>query len=194
MSKLSQEEIRNLVSFTSSDGTIYLYSKITLDGNTLIYNNEKYNVSEEILKVIQEGLLNYEYYKLSMARSDAEELLTEKATAIIEEQYAERFENMTNLFTSLLEKVETALTTATHNAETASIGVLDTAEQIHTIAGKIVKMEKDINTKEINRKVIQKLNELKEVKSDVIQLIEPIAEQTSNLVKSLEQLVDIKDS
>jgi hypothetical protein len=192
MNKLSQEEIQDLVSFTSSENSMYFYSKMTLSKNIMTYNNEEYNIPENILERLQKGLLAYEYYKLSMTRSEAKELITEKATQLIEEQYAERFENMTNLFTTMLEKVDSTLTNATTTINITLAETTNASEQICILTDKLIEMEKTINTKEINNKINQKLNELEEVKNIVLDLVSPVTKQANKLIKNLEQLVDIE--
>ena len=153
---MTHEELKNLVSYTTSNRRIVYYSELEcLTPTSMLYAGNTITISEELSESLANGKAEYEAYKLSMARSDAEDIINNKVDSIIEVRFAETLQ--------------------------ATINTISSWENTAKVAEKLVKeatdntlaLQQDLNTKisnldfdHIQRKVTEKLDDVIELKSE----------------------------
>lgn len=187
---MTPEELQKILSFTTESGEIYFYSKIQrISKSSMLYNNTPFELSKEQYETIIIGLNNYEAYKLSTSKQEAEELLKEKAETVLKEYYKDRLD-------SVLLPLETIVTTlikntkATFNSvDTAHASLDETASALSEYAKKVDKFVKstDLHTAELRLK--HKVRELDEVKDEILSTLQPVTKEASSILSTLKTIV-----
>lgn len=192
MNKKEHDKLKEIVAFTAGDGSRWIYSKLSIQGDLVVYDGSTYETSLEVREQILEGILNYEIYKLSMTRSDAEDIIRDKADQIIEEVLSERINNLKMTLTASIDSLQDSI----NNCDTIVNGATRATDVLNTTITDTKDILKrtisEFNPEEINAKVTGKLDELITVKSDVMTKLEPITNETGALLNSLRELVTPK--
>lgn len=189
--ELTTEELIDLVSFMSEDNRYY-YSKIDniLDG-ILIYSGTKYSIkSPDLLLKIREGLTTYEIYKLSMSRSDAEEVLQDKAEQVLANLYKSKLDPLVDTFNVVTDSFNELLLTSSEIIKKSSITTDSVIGDIRMLKATLEKSISTMDMTKIDSKLQQKLSDVKEVKDEFLTELKPAQQELANIIGKLHKIVD----
>ena len=170
IAEMSEQELQNLISFTSKGTTIY-YSKLTsINSNTgvLTYDNAKtYSADGETLVAITKGKARYEAYRLSMTESDAKSLLLETADKILTNKFAEQIQPTIDKFNETFTNLHDTFSKAADNLDVSTA----IATRISNLSDELEESVKKFDSKKLQTKLNEKIDELKPISKDVQEVV-----------------------
>lgn len=187
---MTPEELQKLLAFTTESGEVYFYSKIQrISKSSMLYDNIPFDLSKEQYKTIITGLNNYEAYKLSMLKQEAEELLKEKAETVLKDYYKDRLDSVLLPLETVTTTLIKEATVAFSSVDTAHSSLSRTTTSLSEYAKKVDKFVEstDLHTAELRLK--QKVRELDEVKDRVLNTLQPVTKEASTILSTLKTIV-----
>jgi len=179
LNKLSLEEQASLIFYTTHKGTIIYYSGIQAISNTSInYNGSELPVPvEDNIEDIKEGKLHYELYKLSMAKSDADLILTNKVNSIVKEHFDTELTAMTNHFEQGYSSLRDTLESKLQDLSIAEHSTQELHKRLTIFSNAFDKFEKELDVESLNGSI-----------RETLRVFKPAADELTNAVALLKTL------
>lgn len=184
INELSLEELKNLVSITTTSGTTYFYCNIEVVAMheaeaIIVYNGTKYSTDVATGQQIIEGKVRYDAYALSMQQSQAEELLQSKAYEVLKNMFDERV----NIASDVIENSVTTVQEAMKNSAKLFSKSTVISDEINTLAANLQAAVNSFDVSKIETALKEKVSEVSSIKSDMKAAIKQVDEVTGELKK-----------
>lgn len=186
--KLPYEEQCKIVAYTAGNLTIY-YSGITeLTKDKVIVNGESYNLNGHY-ELLRAGLTRYEIYKLTMASSEALELLEKTAEAVITSKYEEQFSNVVGYLEKFASEATDVMSKAASNIANSEALVKGTLQDIAGLREILSENTSEINMKAIHDTFKDKMEDVAIARNKFVKELTPTQTELRSLITSLHQIV-----
>ncbi len=177
--KLTNEQQVNLISYTSAKGTTIYYDKILAISDGVIRYSEdgQLKVGPTDFEAIQTGKAIYETYKLSLAKSDAELVLTNKLDNIVKTHFNEELTSITQHFEENYTTLRQTLEDKLQDLSIAEEATKELHTRLSAFSTSFAEFEKDLD-----------IQSLKGTVADVLGVFRPASEELTKAVTLLKTL------
>ena len=182
INELPIEELRSLLSFTTTSGTTYFYCNIEIialqpEEAIIMYKGTKYSTERELGERLIEGKLIYDAYALTMQQDKAEELLQSKATEVLRNMFDERVDIATDVVNTTFNDVAATFSQALDTLNNATA----TSAEIDKLTKKLEKTIERFDVSNVQERLKQKVREVVSIKEDMTDAKEKFDEVTATL-------------
>lgn len=175
ISALTPDEAKELLFYTSPNGTSIPISKITsISPDTVVVGANKYSISPDVYSILQDKLTAYEGIKLMYAQEDLAKQTSKITKEELASQFSEYFDHMDDVITHINSQATKAISYLQDTIKAVKTKAEDTMSSIESIDISIrpfAKFAADTNLNDLKTSVKTHVEQLAPVKDELGQVI-----------------------
>ena len=168
INKLSPEEQKELISYTSTEGTTIYYSNISvISDDFIIHDGEEVKLNESVLNKIKLGKDKYELYKLSLSASDAEIHLQTNVDRSVSDYLKLKLADISTVFNVKLDELHDTIQSRILQASKASTDTNTLNRKLNLFSDAFDKFESELNLDSLISEISSSVRTIKPVARDI---------------------------
>lgn len=175
ISALTPDEAKELLFYTSPNGTSIPISKITsISPDTVVVGADRYSINPAVYSILQDKLTTYEGIKMMYAQEDLAKQTSKITKEELASQFSEYFNHMDDVISHINTQATKVITHLQDTANTVSKAAKDTLSNIDSINSTIKPFKQfvaDTNLSDLKASVKTHVEQLAPVKDELGQVI-----------------------